>query len=141
MKTHILKKILTGAGGTLLLLLAVLCIHIYLVTRPKAPDARTRIMARADFKQDITSQDADRISYWLYTQKGVDHVLCNADGNLVVFTFAPVQTNAGTIISRMNAALPYKAMRYVPDEEAMKKGCPVTANSTTCKILSIFKHS
>jgi len=60
-----------------LFLVLVLAVHIYWVTRPKAPDANTKIMARIDIKQPITQADADKITTWLYQQKGIDHVLVN----------------------------------------------------------------
>jgi hypothetical protein len=141
MKKRTLKKILIGAGSTVLLLFAVLCIHIYLVTRPKAPDANTRIMARIDFKQDISQQDADKIAGWLYAQSGVSHVLCNPESNTAIFTFAPVKTTADAVVNGLNTALPYKGVRFMPSEEDMKKGCPVATNSFTYKLFSIFKHS
>lgn len=141
MKKRILKKILIGTGSTLLLLIIVLCVHIYLVTRPKAPDANTRIMVRINFRQDITQADADKIATWLYAQNGVSHVLCNPDGDLAIFTYVPVKTNADAIVSNMNKALPYNAVRFMPGKEEMKKGCPVAAGSFSSKVFNLFKHS
>lgn len=142
MKKGLFKKILIGTGATLGILIVVLCVHIYLVTRPKAPDANTRIMARIDFKQDITTDDAEKIKTWLYAQPGVSHVVCNPESNIAVFTYAPVQTNANAIVGRMNSELPYKGDRFMPSEEDMKKGCPVASGGTfTSKIANLFKHS
>jgi hypothetical protein len=55
----------------------VLVAHIYLVARPGHKKEQQRVMPRIDFKQDIAPDDAEKITDWLYKQKGVDHVLCN----------------------------------------------------------------
>ena len=42
---------------TFLFLVNVLAAHIYIVTRPKAPDANTVVIARIDFKPAINRDD------------------------------------------------------------------------------------
>jgi hypothetical protein len=95
-----------------------------MVTRNKAPDANTRIMARIDIKQPITDEDAGKITAWLYNQKGVDHVLVNPQSDIAIFTFAPIKNSADRIVSDFKASLPYKAERYLPAKAEMKGGCP-----------------
>jgi|SRR5580692_2068150 hypothetical protein len=141
MKKKSIKRFLIGTGSVLLLLIMVLAVHIYIVTRPKAPDAHTRIMARIDIKQDINQDDANKITAWLYQQKGVDHVLCNPTSDIVVFTFFPVKTNANQIVKDFKSALPYKAERYIPSETDMKSGCPIASTSFSYKVYSFFKHT
>lgn len=136
-----IKRFLIGTGTVLLLLVMVLAIHIYVVTRPKAPDAHTRIMARIDIRQDITPDDSSKITAWLYQQKGVDHVLCNPKSNVVVFTFFPIRTSADQIVKDFKSSLPYKAERYMPSESEMKSGCPVASTSFSYKVYSFFKHT
>lgn len=140
MRKKVIKKFLIGTGSVLLLLILVLAVHIYLVTRPKAPDADTRIMARIDVKQDITQDDADKITVWLYQQKGVDHVLVNPKSDIVIFTFFPIKTSAGQIVKDFNASLPYKGQRYLPTAEEMTSGCPVASTSVSYKVYNFFKH-
>jgi hypothetical protein len=141
MKKKMIKRFLIGTGTVLLLLVMVLAIHIYVVTRPKAPDAHTRIMARIDIRQDITRDDADKITAWLYQQKGIDHVLCNPQSDIVVFTFFPIKTSADKIVKDFKSSLPYKAERYMPSESEMKSGCPVASTSFSYKVYSFFKHT
>src|ERR1700759_1189401 len=95
-------------------LVVVLAVHIYIVTRPPHVDAGTRVMARIDVKQDMNAQDAQKISDWLYRQKGVEHVLVNPESHIAVFTFAPVLNSADKIVQEFRAALPYKAERFLP---------------------------
>ena len=119
------KRIVLGILSVAGLLMIVLGIHIYVVTRPRPVDAHTRAMARIDIRQAITQADADRIAAWLYQQKGVDHVLVNPQTEIAVFTFFPIQTTANRIVSDFKAHLPYhKAERFIPREKALKSGCP-----------------
>lgn len=135
-----LKKVLIGAGILLFSAATVLAVHIYQVTRPKITDAQRVVMARVDFKQDIDSAEAHVITNWLYSQKGVEHVLCNPETNIAVFTFYPVQANANDIIEDLKLAGNYKAERYMPDASAMQKGCPASAGSGSNSITGFFKN-
>ena len=139
MQKRKLKRIAFAVLSVFLFLVLVLCVHIYLVTRPKAPDAHTRIMARIDIKQPITEEDAAKITSWLYSEKGVDHVVLNPQRTIAIFTFAPIKNSADQIVSDFKASLPYKAERVVPTEAQMAAGCPAMASSTY-KVYSFFKH-
>ncbi|MBS1593987.1 MAG: hypothetical protein JST90_06660 [Bacteroidetes bacterium] len=139
MKSKTIKRTILALGGTTLLLAAALVIHIMVVTRPRA-DASTVAMARIDFKQDITRQDADQITAWLSHQKGVDHVLCNAQTETAVFTFHPVKASADQIAADLRSQLHYNGVRYMPDQKAMMSGCPVGDHSLSYKIYSTIKH-
>lgn len=140
MKKSQLKKIMKWTLASFTVLVLVLCIHIYWVTRPKAPDAHTIVMARIDFKQSLTQADASNITAWLYAQHGVSHVLCNPTTRIAVFTFFPIQNSANKIISGLVADTHYKAVRFMPSEEDMKAGCPVAATSFTYKAYAFVKH-
>lgn len=140
MKKQTLKKILWISFSSVLLLTAVLAVHIYMVTRPKAPDSTTRIMARFDFKQTINKYDADKITSWLYSKNGVDHVLCNDKSGIAVFTYYPVKANADKLLQQMKNDLHYNAARFMPSKEQMASGCPVAAGSFTSKVYHSFSN-
>lgn len=133
------KKIAIYSASVLGILILILCVHIYLVTRPKAPDASTRIMARIDIKQDISKADAEKITEWMYQQKGVDHVLCNPESDIVVFTYAPLLANADKLVTAFKANFHLPAERIVPTEAEMKNGCPVASSSISYKAFSFVK--
>ncbi|HMG82339.1 MAG TPA: hypothetical protein VK559_04845 [Ferruginibacter sp.] len=133
------KKTAKWTGSIMLLLVVVLCVHIYIVTRPQPINAHTRAMARIDFKQDLTGNDSVKITAWLYQQKGIDHVLCNPKNDIVVFTFFPAQTSANKIVADFKSVNNYKAERFVPTEAAIAGGCPMSS-STTYKFYSFIKH-
>ena len=106
--------------------------------RPKAPTAQTVAMARIDFKQNITQNDAATITSWLYHQNGVSHVLCNPATKIAVFTFYPVKANAENITARLTGNLHYNAVRFVPSAKDMASGCPVAATSFSYKIYNLM---
>lgn len=124
MKTSLIKRTLKWTALTLIFLIAVLAVHIYVVTRPRV-DANTRVMARIDIHQPLTREQADGLTSWLYRQQGVDHVLCNAATSIVVFTYSPLKANADDIASRFATGLHYPhATRYIPTQKELKGGCP-----------------
>jgi hypothetical protein len=142
MKKGLLKKILLTMGSVFVLLVLVLCIHIYLVTRPKAPDEHTIVMARIDIRQQITDADAVSITNWLYSQKGVDHVVCNAQMDNVVFTYRPVKGDVNEIVSNFKSVFNYtRAERFVPSEKDLAGGCPVSSTSYSYSVYNFFKHT
>lgn len=134
-----IKRILITTVSVVLLLIITLAIHIYMVTRPKAPDAFTIAMARIDIKQPVNKEDAAIISSWLYQQKGVDHVLVNPTTRIAVFTFYPMKTSADLIVNNFKSSHHYKAERFIPSEEQLKSGCPVISSSTSYVISQYFK--
>ncbi len=123
-KTFI-KRVLIATGMLSLILLIVLGIHIYQVTRPAKADENTIAMARIDFLEDLNSNDSVKITNWLTTQNGVERVLCNPAGKTVVFSFYPVKVNATLLAKTLTSELNLKGERFLPDALAMKSGCPV----------------
>jgi hypothetical protein len=130
------KKIAWSIVGVTLLIIAVLGIDIYR-TMPKA-DETTVALARIDIKQDISGEDAVKISDWLGQQKGVDHVYCNPESDIVVFSFYPVKVNANDIVANFKSTFNLKAERFLPTAEQMKGGCPVATTSITYKAAHFF---
>lgn len=136
-----MKRIALCVLSVFVLLVMVLAVHIYIMTRPKAPGPNTRAMARIDIKQPITQDDADKITTWLYQQKGVDHVLVNPKTDIVIFTFFPARTNANLIVGNFKSNFSYKADRFMPTEAQMSAGCPaMSTSSVTYKVYDFFKH-
>jgi hypothetical protein len=134
------KRIAFTAGSVLVLGIVVLAVHIWWVMRPRI-DATTRIMARIDIHQPIRPADADRITAWLYQQKGVDHVLVNPKADIAVFTYSPLQNNANVITRQFRQELAYGgAARVMPSETEMAMGCPVATTSFAYKAYTFMTH-
>ena len=123
----------------MLFLVAVLCVHIYIVTRPRPIDPTARVMVRIDVKQPIDQDDVTKIETFLYQEKGVDHVYCNPASRIVVFSFFPAKNSANQIVADFKTGTPYKGDRFMPSEEQLASGCPI-AGTTTYKFYSFIKH-
>jgi hypothetical protein len=140
MKKRTWKKIALTAASVVVLGTAVLAVHIWWVMRPRI-DATTRIMARIDLNEPIGKTDADKITAWLYQQKGVDHVLVNPQTQIAIFTYAPVKNNGDVIAQEFRQELPYKqAARIKPTEGEMAMGCPVAGASLAYKVYKFIDH-
>jgi hypothetical protein len=139
MKKRTLKRIALSVLSVFVLLLIVLCVHVYMVTRPRI-DEHTRIMARIDIKQPIGQDDVAKITDWLYRQKGVDHVVVYPQSETAIFTYAPVHNDASRIAKDFKAALPYsKAERYMPSDRELNSGCPVGPGSFAYTLYTTVK--
>ncbi len=134
-----IKRTIIGTATAVLFLGFVLILHIYIVTRPQPPGPNTIAMARVDIKTDIDRAAADKITAWVYQQKGIDHVLCNPETNILIFTFYPARTSADAVVAQFKEAFNLDARRYMPSEEEMKKGCPVTGHSVAQVTMKYIK--
>ena len=131
------KRIMMAFG----FLTIVLAIHIYWVTRPKAPDPHTIVMARIDIKNSLNQDDAQKIKTWLYQQKGVNHVVVNPKTQIAVFTFYPAKVSGDQIVHNFKTSFNYDAKRYVPTKQEIANGCPALPPSFTQKISSFIKQN
>ncbi len=104
--------------------------HVYAVTH-RQPDAQLRAMARIDLTQDINEQDAQAITAWLYAEAGIDHVLCNAANNVVVFTYYPALTDADYVARAFRSRSGYSGHRYKPAASELAIGCPVNMGKSS----------
>lgn len=139
MKNKYFKLFLKASGITCLVLVVVLAVHIYVVTRPKPFDTTQLAIARIDFKQSITPKDSLSITQWLYKQKGVQYVLCNPATSIAVFGFYPAQINANDVVASLGNNLHYQAQRHTPTAEELKSGCPLIVETTGAKLYNYLK--
>jgi len=143
MKSKIIKRIALSIGGICLLLVAILGVHIYIVTRPQPLDPKAIVMARIDMHQDINQDDADRIVGYMNTQPGVNHTTVNPNSDIVIFTFFPARISGDEIVRKFKTDLHYDhAVRFMPTVAQMSGGCPAgygSDGSLSAKIIHIFK--
>ena len=141
MKSGLIRKIVIGISSVFFLLVLVLAVHIYVVTRPKITDPNTLVMARMDIKQPIQQKDAEKITAWLYRQKGIDHVLCNPQSDILVFTYYPAKADPNSLTAQLQNSLGYRVSRYIPNAEDLKTGCPVGSQSKVYQLYSYLKKN
>ena len=140
MRKKKIKKTIIISLSAVLFLFVVLCAHIYIMMKPGKPTATTVALARIDFKQDINNVDANKITTWLYNQQGVQHVLCNDKTDKVVFSFYPARVSANALATDLSSSLNYKAVRYIPSEKDMSKGCPYASSSFAYKVYNFINN-
>lgn len=141
MRRKKIKKIIIISLSSLVFLFIVLCAHIYIMMKPRPADNKTIAMARIDFRQNINQADANKISAWLYSQQGVQHVLCNQKTRIAVFSFYPAKINATTLAKNLSSSLHYNAVRYMPSQKDMAKSCPVIGSSFFYKIYTAINNT
>jgi hypothetical protein len=134
-----IKKILLYTFSITLFLVAVLAVHIYYVYRPSA-DASTRVMARIDIKQPVSTEQVNNIKSWMFHQNGVDHVMVNPQSNIVIFTFSPLKTTGNKIAADFKSKFNLKADRFIPTATDLKSSCPVAASSYTYKVYKLISQ-
>ena len=140
MKKRKWKKIVLTSLTVFVGLVIILAIHIYWVTKPRV-DAGTRVLARIDLHQPIGQADADKITAWLYQQKGVEHVLVNPGSQIAIFSYAPIKNNGNQIVKEFRTTTPYhKAERYLPAIDPNASGCPVATTSLSYKVYALMKR-
>ncbi len=123
--------------STVLVLLVLL--HVYLVTRPVERPANYKVMVRVDVNGNIQPEHATKIIAWLRSQPAVDHVAAISAGSPILFTYFPAKGNADAIVDRMNTVFQLPAKRYLPTEAEMQSGCPV-AGTTARKAISFLQN-
>lgn len=134
-----LKKVLLYTLGIFFFLVLVLAVHIYYVYRPKA-DATTKVMARIDIKQPVTQEDANKFTSWMSHQRGVDHVVVNAENRNIVFTFFPVKVTGDQITKNFKSVFNINAERFMPSSDQLKSSCPAAPNSLTYKAYKVISN-
>ena len=140
MEKRVMKRVAGYSIAILLLLVATLVVHIYMVTRPGKADNKTVAMARLDFKQELTDADAAAVGGWLSRQPGVERYLCNTQSRIVVFSFKPSLISADKITADICSQLNYQVVRYMPSAAELKSGCPVATTSITYKAYNFFRR-
>lgn len=128
MKKSILKKVLLSLAGVTMLMAIVLCVHIYQVTHKKITDPNAIALARIDFIQSFSKEDAAKFYTWFSQQNGVNRVAFNAENKNAVLAYYPVKADATKLTETFCKQFNVTAKRYVPSKQEMMQGCPVAAN-------------
>lgn len=123
-----LIRITVGTVSLVVILLATLAIHIYLVTPKKSDtansDLRMRQLSRIDFKQTVDSTEAEKIRGFVQNLEGVQSTYFNAENGALVYTFEVGTQTSENVYSKVVAFGNYKAERYVVEAKEAQGGCP-----------------
>ncbi len=98
-------------------------------------------MARIDINQPMGQADADKITAWLYRQKGVDRAVVSPKPGIVLFTYAPLKNDGDVITQEFRKDLAFShAVRIKPTESEIANGCPVQGASFAYKAYNFMTH-
>lgn len=119
------KRVIGGILGISALLLAVLVVHIVMVTKSIRYDHPSLQLARIDFTEPIDSLKAKEINMRIRKISGVGNTHFNINEGILVYSVDINKTTNEAVYKRLVSEVPYKAERYVVNEEMAAKGCPV----------------
>lgn len=125
MKNTRYKKILLSLAGVITVLAIVLCVHIYQVTHKKITDPNAIALARIDFTQSFSKEDATKFYAWFIKQNGVNRVAFNTENQNAVLAYYPLKVDATKLTETFCRQFNVNAKRYVPSKQEMMQGCPV----------------
>ncbi len=118
-------KIAAWTGSILLLLLVVLVVHIYMVTRPRQYDNNNLQLSRIDFKQPVSADEAAKIRHFVAAMPGVDNAMFNQHDQTLVYGFNTGLQNSANVYKQLMAFGHYSAKAFVPDATQLASGCPM----------------
>jgi hypothetical protein len=140
----VFKIIAISIFSVVVLFLATLAIHIYMVTPAKTvkSDNRVRQLSRIDFTQDIDSAEAEKIRGFVAGLDGIESTYFNVPDDVLVYTYTVGKQNSENVFNKVMAFGNYNAQRYIVAAAQANNGCPVGAEekSFTGKFTSYLSH-
>lgn len=138
---RIVKKILLWGSGVFLLLVAVLFIHIWMVTGNKKQDQRKRQLARIDILQPIDSLQLSELRGRISSQNGVRTTMYTEKENAMIYELDPsVQTTDQVYKAAASTGIALK--KFTISKDKATKGCPVMDDrSFTYRLGKMFESA
>src|SRR4051812_27736753 len=87
MKKNKLVKIAAWTGSVCTVLVAILFIHIYMVTHKPKADYDKRQLSRIDFKQPVDSAEANNIRAFVAGLHDVNSTYFNVPGGILIYSY------------------------------------------------------
>jgi len=126
MKKRKVTKIAIWTVSVFLVLTGILFVHIYLVTRNKDFGSNKNIqMSRIDFKQSVSTEEANKIQAFVKNMPGITGTLFNTDNGVLIYTYKNDQQNSLDVYTKLMKHGHYKAERFVVPASEASNGCPV----------------
>ncbi|WP_338793054.1 hypothetical protein V9L05_11800 [Bernardetia sp. Wsw4-3y2] len=126
-----LKKIAIWTASIFSVLMVVLVVHIYLVTRPKAPLPSEQIfLSRIDFEKSVDSLEAIRIMNHVQAMKGITSAHFNHEAGLFAYGYQKGLQTPEAVHEEVTKFTTLKSKRHIVSEEDLAKGCPAFDKSS-----------
>ncbi|ERM80946.1 hypothetical protein P872_10885 [Rhodonellum psychrophilum GCM71 = DSM 17998] len=137
-----IKKILIGAVAIVLLLVATLAIHIYLVTQPKEGAMPTMTMSRIDFPSALDSLEGYAIRDFVKNTDGMKDTRVNLSMGHLVCLYDRNQKSPQEIVSDINDNFMTSAVLFQPSDDMLAQSCPaINKSSLTYKLGAFFQKT
>ncbi|WP_215222847.1 heavy-metal-associated domain-containing protein [Echinicola shivajiensis] len=135
-----IKKILIGTVALVVILVATLAVHIYLVTndRPKGPNWA---MSQIDFNEDMDSLKMEEIKTELLEIEGMRDVRINRTSDYLIVLYDRKQHNPHDLVDNLNKDYQLQSTLFQPSEEQLAASCPaIDKKSLTYMVESYFEN-
>lgn len=122
------KKLIKFAAWSvsiIFVLFVVLVVHIYMVTKPVKYDNNDLQLSRIDFKQQVDSAEAIKISHFVAGLPGIQNAMFNLHDQTLVYGYTLGRQNSENVYDQLMAYGHYKAARYAPSAGQLASGCPM----------------
>jgi hypothetical protein len=140
MKNLLLKRLLIAAGSIFLLLVLILFVHIYQVTRPtQDQDLRARQLSRIELTEKLDTEGERSLMKDLTSMKGIAIAKLSKTENAVIYELDPTVQSTDKVVSKLSKN-GYPVKKFELSKEQQGKGCPVIdKSSVTYKVGSFFQ--
>lgn len=142
MRSKLIKRSLIGLSVIVVLFLA-LGIHLYYVTdnfyQQTGSNANLQ-MSRIDFKQDVDSTEAIKISSTVNSLEGVQKSYFNVKDNILVYSYYKGKQTSQNVYDKLMASGNYVADKFTVSADEMTSGCPVLEGNKSAEgLLLVYK--
>lgn len=131
MKKKTILKIAAWTASVFVILLAVLVIHIYMVTSKPKDNLPLSQLSRIDFKQPLSQAQSDEIKGYVASLEGVESTYFNQQNGILVYTYQVGKQTSANVFEQLMKHGSYKAERYIVTEAMLQNGCPMGAGKNT----------
>ncbi len=134
------KKIFIGAMVIVLLLVATLAIHIYMVTGAKANTGPNWTMSKIEIPQNLDKEQGDALKTELMAMEGVRSVRTNLPMGHIICLYDRKLYSGQELVDVIEEKWSFQASLYQPSAEELASSCPAIAkDSFTYQVGSFFQ--
>ncbi len=134
-----LKITLVSISSILLLLVATLAVHIYMVTPKNQPATANWQLGRITFEPNMSDSLVTIANREMRSISGIKQVVINAEQGNLVFAYTPSDDlNNASIFEKFNKNQQFNAELFIPSEKQLAQSCPVIDKSSITYRLGAF---
>ncbi len=137
-----IKRILLGIIALTAFLIAILAVHIYMVTQHKEGSVTSLTMSRIDFPQPIEPVNGNQIKLHLNQLEGVKDVRINFSNGHIICLYDRKAQSPHDLVASINENFMEQAILFQPSDEMLAQSCPaIDKKSITYRLGAFFQKS